>query len=127
MAYDHAGTDNYQHRVIRAEGVGSLIDLSRVATITGGTFYDNRLFIQAVNGGEVNLEQVESITDAESGNQGRRSIDVTRGRGRQSRATERAHVLHRSDVVRFCRGDVFDAGCSQRRHGRSAGPALRKA
>ena len=78
MAYDHAGTDNYQHRVIRAEGVGSLIDLSPSRDDHGWNVYDNRLFIQAVNGGEVNLEQVESITDAESGNQGRpQQLDVS--------------------------------------------------
>jgi subtilase family serine protease len=75
-SYAHAGTGSSQHRVLRAEGVGAVIDLSNVTTITGGTSYNNRLFVYALSGGQVDLRDVASIMDPSAGDLRHRSIDV---------------------------------------------------
>ncbi len=75
--YLHTSTANDQHRTIRAEGVGSSIDLSGVTSIGGGTHYNSRLFVQSVNGGKINLSNTLSISDPSSGDSRYRSIDVS--------------------------------------------------
>jgi hypothetical protein len=75
-SYAHAGTGNSQHRTLRAEGVGALIDLSQVTSITGGTHYNSRLFLQALSGGQLDLRNVASIMAPSEGDLRHRSIDV---------------------------------------------------
>ena len=77
VVYAHAGTGNYQHRYFRAEGVGSRLELPNLEQISGGTYYDNRIFIEAQDGGVVDLSQVTQIVDSAAGDLRSRSIDVT--------------------------------------------------
>ena len=54
--------------VLAAGGkVLTLLDLSHVLTLTGGTHYNSRLKIEALSGGQVNLSQATQITDPDSG------------------------------------------------------------
>jgi hypothetical protein len=75
--YSHASTGNSQYRTLRATGVGSVLDLSNVTTITGGTHYDSRVLVEAIMGGVVDLSGVTRIEDPDSGDTRWRRIDVT--------------------------------------------------
>ncbi len=76
-SYDHKSTSNNQQRTIRVDGAGSLIDLSGVTSISGGTHYNSRLSISAYSGGVINLSKTQSITDPATGDGNYRSIDVS--------------------------------------------------
>jgi len=76
-SYSVASTGNDQHRTFRAEEAGSLLDLSNVTTITNGTNYGARLYVEALTGGEIDLGGVTEITDPSAGDTRHRSIDVT--------------------------------------------------
>ncbi|MBD2152111.1 Ig-like domain-containing protein [Pseudanabaena sp. FACHB-1277] len=52
---------------LRAEGAGSLLDLSNVTTLSGATFVSDSLNIEAVNGGQVNLKNTTQITGGLTG------------------------------------------------------------
>jgi hypothetical protein len=75
-SYSHGSTGNSQHRTIRAEGIGSEIDLSQVTHITGGTHYNSYLRVEARDGGRVKFNAVEQITDPAEGDTRYRRIDV---------------------------------------------------
>ncbi len=66
-SYAHATTANDQTRSLRASGAGSVLDLSNVSSITGGTNWNSDLTIEAVAGGQIDLGRVRQIADARSG------------------------------------------------------------
>ncbi|HND50955.1 MAG TPA: hypothetical protein PLV92_01110, partial [Pirellulaceae bacterium] len=74
--YSHGATGGNIHRYLVAEGVGAVLDLSHVASIRGGDYYNNRIFIQAKNGGQVRLDAVATIADSTAGDTNYRSIDL---------------------------------------------------
>ncbi len=76
-SYDHAATESFLSRTLRAEGSGSVLDLSGVQSVRNGTFYQSRLFIQAAAGGTVDLRGATGIADPTDGDTRRRSIEVT--------------------------------------------------
>ncbi len=56
-----AGTQNFADRTFRAQGPGSLLDLSTLTSLTGGGGIFAELFIEALGGGQVNLSGVSTI------------------------------------------------------------------
>ncbi|MGH9647685.1 MAG: beta strand repeat-containing protein, partial [Bryobacteraceae bacterium] len=68
---------NDQYRTLQASGIGSVLDLRNVTTITNGTAHDTNLTIQALAGAAVNLSGLTQITDTSSGDQAYRAINVT--------------------------------------------------
>ncbi len=76
-AYSHASGDNNQHRTFRATGVGSVLDLGNVSTMSGGTHYNSRLAIEAIYGGTIDLSATTRIEDPDSGDFRWRRIDIT--------------------------------------------------
>src|SRR5262249_54217657 len=75
--YTHAGTGNDQHRVIRAQGSGSRIEMPGLTSIAGGTCYDSQIQVDALAGGKIQLPGVTAIEDPESGDSRYRQINVT--------------------------------------------------
>ena len=74
--YDAKSTGNDQTRIIRAEGPGSLIDLSGLTSIINGTHYNSHIRIDAFAGGDIDLSSVQEIRDVNAGDTRRRSIDI---------------------------------------------------
>ncbi len=82
--YDVASTGSWQHRYFRAEGAGSLIAFPNLTSITGGTHYAARLYVQANTGGRVDLDAVTAIEEPAAGDLRLRSFDISsRGPGSQ--------------------------------------------
>ena len=61
---------------LRAEGPGSVLDLRNLLGVTNGQLYAQRINIEALNGGRIDLRNVTSILDPNSGDQRYRNIDV---------------------------------------------------
>ncbi len=76
-AYSHGSTGNSQHRALQAKGVGSRLELPNVQLISGGTHYNSRIFVNALEGGVVDLSKVTQIVDPSTGDLNFRSIDVS--------------------------------------------------
>ncbi len=63
-SYSHAG-GSFRDRFLRADGVGSVLDLSNLTEISGNAANSSAdLFIQALNGSDVRLGAVQTITGA---------------------------------------------------------------
>ncbi len=91
---------------------GSVLDLSHVTSITGGTNWNSDLTIEAVAGGRIDLAGVQQIADARSGDlrYGRMSVtaDGTGSRGRPLGAGHFPGLRHVG---------AFSLGGARRRHG----------
>jgi hypothetical protein len=59
--YTHAG-GNYVDKVLQADGGGSVLNLSSVTSLAGGPSTGAELFIQALEGGQVNLSAATDVT-----------------------------------------------------------------
>ncbi|MEL6104395.1 MAG: CARDB domain-containing protein, partial [Planctomycetota bacterium] len=75
-SYSLAATANNQQRSWLAEGAGSRIVFDALTTIRGGTFFGNRLEIEARAGAQIELPAVTRIEDGVTGNASRRAISV---------------------------------------------------
>ena len=75
-SYVHASTGDNQTRRWRADGAGSTLDLSNLRTISGGTHFNSDLRIDAAEGGQIDLGQVDQILDPNSGDLRRRAVEV---------------------------------------------------
>ncbi len=75
--YSHASTGNSQARTFRADGLGSLIDLPGLTTITNGTHYNSNMVIKARSGGFLNLGNVSQIVETTGGDSNERQVFVT--------------------------------------------------
>lgn len=60
----------------RAEGVGSVLDLRNLSSVTNALDGNERLYIEAATGGKVDLRSVTTLIDPASGDLGNRSINV---------------------------------------------------
>ena len=79
-SYAFASTwGNDLHRSWQAFDAGSRIELSGLTSLTGGRYYNNRLFIQAQAGGVLDLSSLREIIDPETewGYYGSRNIEVS--------------------------------------------------
>ena len=63
----YAGNSANFFTTLRAEGAGSLLDLSNVTTLSGATFVNDVLKIEAADGGRVDLSQLEEVTGGLTG------------------------------------------------------------
>jgi hypothetical protein len=79
-SYSPWGSGN-RHRVIRAEGLGSLIEMRGVTSLIGGTAFNTRILVDALHGGTIDLGGVTEIVDPNSGDTRYRSIDLTADAG----------------------------------------------
>jgi len=67
VAYYHASSANDQTRTFRAEGEGSVLDLSNLTAIVNGDRYNSDINIEALSGGTVDLRGVTEIRDTDFG------------------------------------------------------------
>ena len=74
--YEHLGPGNDVHRTWTVRGSGSRINLSGLTTITGGTFFNDQLVIQAYSGGQMDLSGVTEIVEADSGDTRQRAVRI---------------------------------------------------
>ena len=65
-----------QTATFQASGAGSVLDLRNLSSITNGTNYGQHVYVEAVNGGKVDLRGVTSILDPNSGDQRFRSVEI---------------------------------------------------
>ncbi len=76
-AYAHAATNNNQVRHFQATGVGSLLDLSALTSITNGTSYGSQIQIDAIAGATIDLGSVKQIADGAGGDYRLRAVTIT--------------------------------------------------
>ncbi len=62
-SYSNAVSSCCTDRFFRAEGPGSVLDLSNLSTLTGSTAFDAAVIIETLDGGQVDLSSVTSIPD----------------------------------------------------------------
>ena len=65
---------NTGNMVWQASGQGSVLSIPNLATLSNGTAYQNDIYVNALNGGTIDLPSVREITDPNSGDQRHRSI-----------------------------------------------------
>ena len=58
---------NSQHRYFRAQGAGSKLSLPNASYIRIGESYDARVYLQALDGGMLDLSQVVQLEDPFNG------------------------------------------------------------
>ena len=75
-SYAHASTGSDQIRTWRAEGAGSVLSLPNVTSVTGGTYWNTELDIQAFWGGQVLLPSLTEITEVPGVDNRERAIDI---------------------------------------------------
>ncbi|MDZ4852063.1 MAG: Ig-like domain-containing protein, partial [Pirellulaceae bacterium] len=61
----------------RASGLGSLLDLGNLRTLTGGDDQDDQVVIEALSGGRVDLHSVTDVIDPSNGDLRGRAIQIT--------------------------------------------------
>lgn len=76
-SYDFASTGNSQTRTFRAEGAGSVLDLSNLTSIANGTHYGSTFVIEALTGGRIELGMVTEIVDPAPGDTRQRDVLIT--------------------------------------------------
>ena len=74
--YEHVGTSNDLQRRILADGSGSRIELNGLKEITGGTQYNSKIDISAVNSGSILFPNLTTIFDPEVGDLRLRQINL---------------------------------------------------
>ena len=77
LNYAHSSTGNSQLRTFRASGAGSVLDLSNLTSITGGTHWNSDVSIEALTGGQIDLGGVTQILDNAGGNTSERDMRIT--------------------------------------------------
>lgn len=70
-ATSYTGTDGFnQDRTLKADGTGTMLDLSSLTSLVRNRGSANNLDIRALNGGTVDLRGLSTFTDAPAGNAG---------------------------------------------------------
>lgn len=75
--YAPGGDAISEYAVFHAEGVGTVLDLHTLTSITNGTDFADHLVVEALAGAKIDLSRVTSLLDPNVGNQEGRGIDVT--------------------------------------------------
>jgi len=74
--YTHTSTANHQDRVIEASGAGSLISMTGLTEVNGGTHYDCDVTIRTLDGGRIDVPNVTTIDVPAAGDQRRRGVHI---------------------------------------------------
>ncbi len=74
--YQHAATANDVYRNWVARGYQTRIDLGGLTKITAGNFYNDRIYISAYSGAEIDLGAVTEIIDGTTGDTRQRAVIV---------------------------------------------------